>query len=319
MEAPAKREIQFCQQYDKPRQHVERYLREIHEFQEMSPTLHSRLLSDFLTLTPHLALSSTHRFSRPVLRHPDFSPSNILVTASNKITGLIDWQHSVILPLCLNAGIPKHFQNWGDPLSEKLAKPETQLPENFQNLSTEEQESVRETIRKRLIHFYYAASTMRHIPDHFDALRDENAMLRAKLFERAGAPWEGDSVSLKYAIIQAQSKWPMDLKRENDGPQSASTKDGGELVKCQVKYSEQEIQQCVNLYQQENEKMKELEEMREVLGTDALGWVPTDEHLDHSKAMVQVIKNGMLEHSSTEIEKIAVQEHFPFDDHDEDE
>lgn len=51
---------------------------------------------------------------------------------------------------------------------------------------------------------------MRHSPDHFDALRNENTMLRAKIFNRAGAPWEGDSLSLKYAL-QVYRNWPMAL------------------------------------------------------------------------------------------------------------
>ena len=88
------------------------------------------------------------------------------------------------------------FKNWGDFLSETLAKPATKLPDNFATLSQDEQETVKETMRRRLVHFYYAALTLRQIPDHFDALRDENAMLRAKLFSRATAPWEGDSTSL---------------------------------------------------------------------------------------------------------------------------
>lgn len=78
--------------------------------------------------------------------------------------GFIDWQHSVVQPLCLCAGIPNHFQNWGDPLSEKLAKPEVKLPGNFDDLSQDEQAVVQETMRKRLVHFYYAATTMREIP-----------------------------------------------------------------------------------------------------------------------------------------------------------
>jgi RIO-like serine/threonine protein kinase len=49
--------------------------------------------------------------SRPTLRHPDFSPINILVHTSNDVVEIIDWQHAVILPLCLCAGIPDHFQN----------------------------------------------------------------------------------------------------------------------------------------------------------------------------------------------------------------
>jgi hypothetical protein len=39
------------------------------------------------------------------------------------------------------------FQNWGDPLSETLAKPEVKLPENFDQLSQEEQAMVIKMIR----------------------------------------------------------------------------------------------------------------------------------------------------------------------------
>lgn len=58
--------------------------------------------------------------------------------------------------------------------------------------------------------------------------------------------------------------------------------------------------------------------MRELIGADALGWVPDDEHLENAKAVAQSIKSGLLEHSTTESERIAVRDHFPFDDHDED-
>lgn len=44
------------------------------------------------------------------------------------------------------AGIPSHFQNWGDPVSEILVKPEVKLPEDFDSLDQTEQESIRETI-----------------------------------------------------------------------------------------------------------------------------------------------------------------------------
>lgn len=33
---------------------------------------------------------------------------------------------------------------------------------------------------------------------------------------------------------------------------------------------------------------------------------------------MQTIKDGLMEHSKTEVERIAVESHFPFDDHDED-
>ncbi|KKK20407.1 hypothetical protein ARAM_004593 [Aspergillus rambellii] len=96
---------------------------------------------------------------------------------------------------CLSAccaGIPDHFQNWGDPSSGTRSKPEVKLPENFAQLSHEEQESVQETMRRRVVHFYYAAWTMNALPDHFDAIRSQSCMLRAKLFQFDGTSKHSD-------------------------------------------------------------------------------------------------------------------------------
>ncbi|CAG7970391.1 unnamed protein product [Penicillium salamii] len=308
-EAPARREIEFCEKFGKPRLHVERYLREIHQFQNLSPIPYQHLLIKYLKLSPYLDVPFDHPMSRPTLRHPDFSPNNILMNTSNDVVGIIDWQHTVILPLCLCAGIPDHFQNWGDPLSETLSKPEVKLPENFDKLGNEEQEILQETMRRRIVHFYYAALTMKSLPDHFDAIRTENCMLRAKLFHHAQAPWEGDSVSLKYAMLQVLKNWPMSL----DGAAQLTP------VECPIQFSGEEMQKCSEDHRQEQEKLQELGEMRDLIGTDALGWVSARDknELERCRAIIKSIKDGLMEHSSTEMEKTAVLSHFPFDDHDE--
>lgn len=90
------------------------------------------------------------------------------------------------------------------------------MPDNFDQLSQDEQATIQETMRRRLVHFYFAALSMKRMPDHFDALRSETFMLRSKLFRYAGALWEGDTVSLKYVIIQADENWPMHI--DNEGP-----------------------------------------------------------------------------------------------------
>ncbi|KAL3474616.1 kinase-like domain-containing protein [Aspergillus californicus] len=306
-DAPAKRETEFCKRFGRPRLHVERYLRELHKFKQLSPETHIQLLSDFSKLSPSLEIPSEHPFSRPTLRHPDFSLNNILINSSNDISGIIDWQHAVILPLCLCAGIPDHFQNWGDPMSETLAKPDVKLPEHFKDLSQSDQEVFLETRRKRLVHFYYAALTMGQMPDHFDALRSDSSMLRAKLFSRASMPWEGDSLSLKHAILQAYTNWPMSL--DNKSPARPAD--------CPVQFSKDEAQNIMSSYNQEAEKMQELSEMRDMIGTDAVGWVP-DAQLERSAEIVRQIKEGLLEQCETEAERTAVVSHFPFDDHDED-
>ena len=57
--------------------------------------------------------------------------------------------------------------------------------------------------------------------------------------------------------------------------------------------------------------------MKDIINIDALGWVLDDEQLEKSRAIMQTIKDGLMEHSKTELERTAVQSHFPFDDHDE--
>lgn len=57
--------------------------------------------------------------------------------------------------------------------------------------------------------------------------------------------------------------------------------------------------------------------MRDLIGIDALGQVLDDDELKRCRAIIQSIKDGLMEHSSTEMEKIAVLSHFPFDDHEE--
>lgn len=74
----------------------------------------------------------------PTIRHPDLSPTNIFVSDTGEITGVIDWEHTVILPIFLQAKIPKHFQNNGDEDSENFRQP--RAPSNFDTLTESEKE-----------------------------------------------------------------------------------------------------------------------------------------------------------------------------------
>ncbi|KAK9598987.1 hypothetical protein V6Z90_001512 [Aspergillus fumigatus] len=93
-------------------------------------------------------------------------------------------------------------------LQKALQNQKPNYPRPSSLFDRSEQEMIQEIMRTRLVHFYYAALTMRQMPGHFDALRDENSMLQAKLFNRAGAHW-GAIQSLRYAIMQVSQNWPM--------------------------------------------------------------------------------------------------------------
>ncbi|OJJ82063.1 uncharacterized protein ASPGLDRAFT_59611 [Aspergillus glaucus CBS 516.65] len=81
--------------------------------------------------------------------------------------------------------MPRYFQNYGDPESESLEKPKLELPSDYDSLSHSKQIAVRETIRKRVIHYLYAILTSRLNPEHYNAIFNQSAVVRQRLFEFA--------------------------------------------------------------------------------------------------------------------------------------
>lgn len=157
--AVGERELQWTKTFAKPRLHYERSYRELHGFKKMHPQAHIHALEKYLQLANCLGYPQGSNLNRPVLRHPDLQPNNILLSDSLDVTGIVDWQHATIMPLCLAASMPKYFQNYGDPESDRMAKPARDLPADFEGLSPAEQASVQARHLKRHNHFLYAALT----------------------------------------------------------------------------------------------------------------------------------------------------------------
>ncbi|KAM5436338.1 hypothetical protein MferCBS31731_006031 [Microsporum ferrugineum] len=306
--AVGERELKWTKTYAKPRLPYERLYREIHDFRQVSPEGHIKDLSDYLTLARYLGFKAGSSLNRPVIRHPDFQPNNILVSETNEIVGLVDWQHSAVLPLGLAAGMPKHFQNYGDPDSEKLLEPQINLPPNYDSLDLSEQISVRETIRRQVVHFLYAALTKRLNEEHYDAIFNQSVILHQRLFKSAGTPWEGDSTTLRADMIRAIQSWPILI--------TEVSLDKGACTVPPLEYSDKVIHDTFRLDAQQREADIAMEQMRDVLGVDILGWV-TNEEYKAAKSKAREMKSKMLEVAETRSDAIAVQYHFPFDDFNE--
>ena len=178
-------------------------------------------------LVPEAAAVGSHRESGPLsphpvatdprdpalrhfrIRHPDLQPSNIIVSRSSDsnlhVVGLIDWQHTSILPVFLLAGIPQRLQNYDDAGSRSMKRPS--LPEKLDNLDETQQSREMELYRRRLVHYHYVKNTEKYNERHYAALTDPMGMLRRRLFRHAGDPWEGKTLALKVALIQATKNW----------------------------------------------------------------------------------------------------------------
>lgn len=296
--AVGERELTWAKAYAKPRLPDERLYREIYKFKRVSPDTHVTDLVNYLKIVPSLGYCNPS-LDRPVMHHPDLQPNNILVFETNEITGLIDWQHCAILPLGIVAGIPAHFQNYGDPESEMLKQPQLHLPSDYDSMTSSEQNSVKEIHRRRVIHFLYAALTKRLNQDHYDAIFDQSVILRLRLLQSAGSPWEGDSISLRAELIRSIMNWSAIIKSTHVAPP--------------VDYPEDVVRETIDLDAQQREADVAMEQMRHALVVDIMGWVPNEDY-EAARRLASGIKGKMLEAAKTPDEVIAIRIHFPFDD-----
>jgi hypothetical protein len=305
--AGAKKEIAYLAKYGQPIHPFQRLRREIYNYQKVSPSGHVQNLNEYLQIVPHIIPTGDHTITRPTLRHPDLQPNNVFVSDDLSITGLIDWQHCALLPLFLQCGIPNSLQNYGDSISESLILPE--LPHQFDNLSENDQFQQVMLLRRRQLHYFYVTATAKFNPNHYDALTRNFSTLRRKLFDHASSPWEGDNITLKADLIELEQNW-------SDMISSNSSNEVEPL--CPIRFSEEDVKHYLHLNVAQVESDEQLQACRDVIGIGPEGWVPLDQY-DEVKQRESKLKADALEAAESEQERRMLQEHWMFDDFDEDE
>lgn len=181
-----------------------RLCRVIFQYEKQHPAAHTASLETYLRIARHL-IPGDENLHRPTLRHPDLQPNNIFVSPMLDIMSVIDWQHTVILPLFLQCGISRSLQNYGDPVSESLTPPS--LPANFELLEEGQKFEDAALLRKRQLHYEYFKQTTTRSPVHQVTLMSEMSLLRRKIFHHASDPWEGDNITLHADLVQLQQNW----------------------------------------------------------------------------------------------------------------
>jgi hypothetical protein len=185
LRAVGERELLWLRRFGKPRYPREPLYREVYNNQVVDPQVQINHLLNYLKIAPHL-VPQAEELNVPTIRHPDLSPNNIFISNSGDITGILDWQNTTIIPLFLQAKIPKHFQNYGDDDSENFRR--QRLPEDFGALSESDKEYEMELYRRRQVHYFYVGFTSRYNKPHFNALQNYNLVLRNQLYTTAGQP-----------------------------------------------------------------------------------------------------------------------------------
>ncbi|KAJ4464880.1 protein kinase subdomain-containing protein PKL/CAK/Fmp29 [Lentinula edodes] len=304
LEAVARKEIAYLRQFGQPLLPLQRERREYYEYKEQLPSEHIKNLERYLLMAPLLIPKdpALHHFC---IRHPDLQPSNIIVSRSPesnqlKVVCLLDWQHASILPPFLLAGIPDRFQNYNDPISEALIPPS--LPVNLNKLNESEQNRERALYHSRLFHLHYVKNTKEYNRRHLDLIIDPISMFLCRLFDGAGAPWEGETHTLKTALIEATEVW-------------ARLVGQGEAVPCPVVFDPEDLRQTKELSEKLQAVDEAFEECQAMIGLGPETWV-TNEHFETAVALGELVKQKVLARIPEE-DRARTEAHWFLDDMDE--
>lgn len=228
MRAVGERELMWLQNFGKKRYPRESLDREFYGRQKIDPKVQMKNLSDYLKVVPYI-IPEEEQLNLPTVRHPDLSFSNIFISESGDISGIIDWQHATILPIFLQAKIPKHFQNHGDDNSVNFRRPK--LADDFDTMSDSEKQIEMGFYRRRRAHYSCLGHTSRLKKAYFHAMVKHNLVMRSQLYDTAGWPWEGDNTSLKAELIKILAHWSEIASPKDDPP---------------MYYSPAEIEECLD-------------------------------------------------------------------------
>ncbi|TAQ84138.1 hypothetical protein B7494_g7538 [Chlorociboria aeruginascens] len=276
LKAVGEREILWLQRFGEKRYPREPFYREFYGYQKVDPQEQIRYLLDYLKVAPYL-VPKPEQLNVSTIRHPDLSPSNIFISDSGDIIGIIDWQNATILPIFLQAKIPKYFQNYGDDDSENFRRLE--LAKDFVTMTSSDKEIEMERYRRRQVHYFYLGYTGDLNKAHFHAMGEYNFVLRNQLYDTAGRPWEGE-----------------------DNPP--------------ICYSPAEVEECLDRDAKQNGINERMQEVRDFIGINIDGLV-LNEEFESAKERARLIKIELAEGADTEELKREFDELWPFQDHEE--
>ena len=278
--------------------------RDIYQYQEQLPSDHIENIDRYLLIVSSL-IPRHPAFGHFCIRHPDLRTGNIIVSKSPdsdlRIVGLTDWQHTSILPPFLLAGIPEQLQNYDDPISQSMTQPS--LPENLDNLDETQQSTEKELHRRRLIHYYYGKYTAQNNIIHYASLTDPVGGLRRRLFRYASDPWQGETLALKVALIEATKNWE-------------SLTEGGPPATCLIVFDDKDVRETMELAAEQSEADELLKACQYTVGCRAEGWVPA-EHYDEAMERSKKLKEEALKATESEEEQAEMAAHWVLDDMDE--
>lgn len=235
--------------------------------------------------------------SKPVLWHPDLHTDNIFVNPAQptQILNIIDWQAVNLSPLFLQARHPSLIEFEG-PIPKGLQS--IQLPDNFDDLSPEEQHEAKNLRAAQSLYKLYEIQLIRQCPEVAEALTYRD-LLPGQIMGLAGSLFSDGEPIVQGMLMRLEREWSIYTPSSDPCPLSFTGEEREKQRKDELKWS-----RGVELLDQF------LAQVGAYPGWD--GWVNHGNYEGLKQQLDQSTEEFWRGHSNTEEEKSRWMKTWPF-------
>ena len=245
---------------------------------------------DHLKLLDMLALAIPHiipplLLSSPTLWHADISHSNLFVaeTGPAEVQGLIDWQHSIIAPYCMQATFPSIFAYEGGLIDIPQGRVPPTMPSHVSTLTPEEQEQYRLHLKLAMRHKFYQIKI---------GTENERRMIACAM------PFSAELAFLPYHVLRTWNDSLVPLRKSLLHLRDVWDTFAHEGSQCPIHFTDDEVKKHEQELHQYTKYQLSIASLDNDLGCGGDGWVPDDEfsvamtRLKERKANWDASENG---------------------------
>ena len=169
-------------------------------------------------------------------------------------------------------------------------------------LDQSEQSHAMGLYHRRLVHFHYVKNTEKYNKLHHDALSDPVSMFIYRLFDQAGAPWEGETHALKTTLIEATEIWGRLI--------------GEEGVPCPVAFEPEDIRETKELSAKLQVADESFEACGGMVGFETETWV-SNEQYEMAVVLAELLELRVLKEIPEEEVRAKIEANWFLNDMDE--
>lgn len=261
------------------------------------------MLQDYLDVAKYL-LPTKENVLSSVLWHGDLHQENIFVDPNNPgiITNIIDWQSTHLEPLFLQAR-PPAFLNFEGPKWEGTEAPV--LPDNFDDLNSEEQHHARTLRDQQLLYKLYELQTLLQNNEAYQAMRYRDSLCAQIIALTSNILQDGEPL-IKGQLMQLAKDWA-----------KVPAVGGPNGPPCPLKYTEEDALAQEAEQEELLEGLLMMKQVLSALGDADTGWQGWVSHEDYEtlKGRLEDIRLQFMQQAPDDpVKRAKWEEAWPFKD-----